>query len=78
MTNNLRQIRRAKGISIKWVAETSGVNPGIVKRIEDGKNCFANTALALAATLQVPVEALFVLDPHEQPVLPYSTKTAVK
>ncbi|GAB2842652.1 helix-turn-helix domain-containing protein [Ferruginibacter profundus] len=58
--NNLKKIRLGKGVSIRQLAASSGLEYSQLQRIEKGKVNFAFTTLiAIAQGLEVEVSELF-------------------
>lgn len=62
LTNRLREVREAKGLTQAQLAEAIGVSRKTVNTVENGVFIPSTViALKLAATLSEPVEALFSL-----------------
>jgi transcriptional regulator with XRE-family HTH domain len=59
---DLRELRKARGLSQKALAEKAGMHWGQVQKLEAGtirpENITLRTAVQLAAALEIPVEDL--------------------
>lgn len=58
MSNSLRDIRKARRLTLKQVAEKVGISEGQASRIEREGTGSMVTAMKYAEVLQVPVELL--------------------
>jgi transcriptional regulator with XRE-family HTH domain len=58
MSNSLREIRKARRLTLKQVAEKVGVSEGQASRIERTGTTSLETAIKYADVLGVPVELL--------------------
>jgi transcriptional regulator with XRE-family HTH domain len=60
MVNNLRLIRKARGLTQRQLADRAGITPYMVSYLENGQRVgSARTALKLAGALDVSVEDLY-------------------
>ena len=63
MGDRLRQARRARGLSLRGLAEVVGVSPSLISQVETGRaKPSVNTLYALATELGVSLDVLLFMD----------------
>ena len=63
MGDRLRQARRARGLSLRRLAEVVGVSPSLISQVETGRaKPSVNTLYALANELGVSLDVLLFMD----------------
>ncbi len=72
MGDRLRQARRARGLSLRGLAEVVGVSPSLISQVETGRaKPSVNTLYALATELGISLDVLLFMD--TQPPAPNGT-----
>jgi transcriptional regulator with XRE-family HTH domain len=68
--NRLRELRRQQGLSLRSLAEKSGLSANTLSLIENGKTSPSVATLQqIALALNVPITAFFEVDNHHEPVI---------
>ena len=63
MGDRLRQARRARGLSLRGLAEVVGVSPSLISQVETGRaKPSVNTLYALATELGISLDVLLFMD----------------
>jgi transcriptional regulator with XRE-family HTH domain len=66
----LREIRTSQGLSLRALAELSGLNVNTLSLVENGKSSpSVSTLQQMAQALKVPISAFFESEPQEQKVV---------
>ncbi len=66
----LRRVRRERGLSLRSLAELSGLNVNTLSLIENGKTSpSVSTLQQLATTLRVPITAFFESEPAQKKIV---------
>lgn len=70
MGRQLRRVRRERGLSLRSLAELSGLNVNTLSLIENGKTSpSVSTLQQLATALQVPITAFFESEPAQKKIV---------
>ena len=68
MGDRLRQARRARGLSLRGLAEVVGVSPSLISQVETGRaKPSVNTLYALATELGISLDVLLFMDTQPPP-----------
>lgn len=68
--NRLRELRRQHGLSLRALAEKSGLSANTLSLIENGKTSPSVATLQqIALALNVPITAFFEVEAHHEPVI---------